>query len=158
MKYNQYQYKLIYIFENKQKRNNKKKLITHSILVLCLFLSAISAQAQTYWNGTADTEFAGSGTEADPYLITTAEELAGLAARVNNKEQKEDFAGQYFKLTNDLYLTDFTNSDTASWHEWTPIGAWTDDQKGPYEHYFDTCWFRGYFDGDNHTIYNIDVI
>ena len=132
-----------------------KKLITHSILVLCMIFSAISAQAQTYWNGTADTEFVGSGTETDPYLITTAEELAGLATRVNNKEQKEDFAGQYFKLTNDLYLTDFTNPDTASWHEWTPIGAWTDDQKGPYEHYFDTCWFRGYFDGDNHTIHNI---
>ncbi len=132
-----------------------KKLLTHSILVLCLFLSAISAQAQTYWNGTVDKEFAGTGTEADPYLITTAEELAGLAARVNNKEQKEDFAGQYFKLTNDIYLTDFTNPDTASWHEWTPIGAWTDDQKGPYEHYFDTCYFRGHFDGGNHTIHNI---
>lgn len=131
-----------------------KKLITYSIFVLCMIFSAISAQAQTYWNGTADTEFAGSGTEADPYLITTAEELAGLAARVNNKEQKEDFAGQYFKLTNDLYLTDFTNTDTASWLEWKPIGMWTDEQMGPYEHYFDTCYFRGHFDGDGHTIYN----
>ena len=131
-----------------------KKLITYSILVLCMLFSAISAQAQTYWNGTADTEFAGLGTEADPYLITTAEELAGLAARVNNKEQKEDFAGQYFKLTNDIYLTDFTNPDTASWLEWKPIGMWTDEQMGPYEHYFDTCYFRGHFDGDGHTIYN----
>ncbi len=131
-----------------------KKLITYSILVLCLFLSAISAQAQTYWNGGVDKSWTGTGTADDPILISTAEELAGLAARVNNKEQKEDFAGQYFKLTNDLYLTDFTNTDTASWLEWKPIGMWTDEQMGPYEHYFDTCYFRGHFDGDGHTIYN----
>lgn len=132
-----------------------KKLLTHSILVICMLFCAISAQAQTYWNGTADTEFAGSGTEADPYLITTAEELAGLAARVNDTVNREDFAGKYFKLTNDLYLTDFTEPDTTKWHEWEPIGKWTDEQEGPYEHYFDTCYFRGHFDGGNHTIHNI---
>ena len=63
-----------------------------------MLFNAISSQAQTYWNGTADKEFSGMGTEADPYLITTAEELAGLAARVN--DDKEDFAGKYLKLDN----------------------------------------------------------
>ena len=134
-----------------------KKLLTLSFLVLGLFLSAISAQAQTYWNGTADTEFAGSGTEADPYLITTAEELAGLAVRVNDTVNREDFAGKHFKLTNDLYLTDFTEPDTTKWHEWEPIGKWIDipDTEDQFIHKYDTCWFRGHFDGDSHVIHNV---
>jgi len=131
-----------------------KRIFTIILMVQSLLLAPI-AHAQTYWNGTADKEFSGMGTEADPYLITTAEELAGLAARVNDTTNREDFAGKYFKLTNDLYLTDFTNPDTTKWHEWEPIGKWTDISNGPYVHKFDTCWFRGNFDGANHTIHNV---
>ena len=128
-----------------------KRIFTIILMVQSLLLAPI-AHAQTYWNGTTDKEFAGSSTEADPYLITTAEELAGLAERVN---KKEDFAGKYLKLTQDLYLTDFNNKDTANWHEWVPIGKLTDNQEGTYVHVFDTCWFRGNFDGGNHTIHNV---
>lgn len=132
-----------------------KKTLFTLILALASMTAATTLHAQTYWNGTVDKAFTGLGTEADPYLITTAEELAGLAARVN--DDKEDFAGKYFKLTNDLYLTDFTNPDTTQWHEWEPIGKWTDipDPNDPYVHKFDTCWFRGNFDGNNHTIHNV---
>ena len=66
-----------------------KRIFTIILMVQSLLLVPI-AHAQTYWNGTADKEFSGMGTEAAPYLITTAEELAGLAARVN--DDKEDFA------------------------------------------------------------------
>ena len=34
---------------------------------------------EAWWDGSADTEFAGGGTEDDPYLISSAAELAGLA-------------------------------------------------------------------------------
>ena len=132
-----------------------KKTLFTLILALASMTAATTLHAQTYWNGTVDKAFTGLGTEADPYLITTAEELAGLAARVNDTTNREDFAGKYFKLTNDLYLTDFTNPDTTQWHEWEPIGKWTDEQMGPYEHHFDTCYFRGHFDGDNHVIHNV---
>lgn len=47
-----------------------KKLIIYSILVLCMIFSVISAQAQNYWNGSVDKEFVGTGTEADPYIIS----------------------------------------------------------------------------------------
>ncbi|MBO5961420.1 MAG: hypothetical protein J6P99_06235, partial [Paludibacteraceae bacterium] len=60
-----------------------KRIFTIILMVQSILWTPI-AHAQTYWNGTADKEFAGMGTEADPYLITTAEELAGLAARVND--------------------------------------------------------------------------
>ena len=133
-----------------------KRIFTIILMVQSLLLAPI-AHAQTYWSGTADKEFAGMGTEADPYLITTAEELAGLAARVNDTVNREDFAGKYFKLTNDLYLTDFTNPDTTKWHEWDPIGKWIDipDPEDQFIHKYDTCWFRGNFDGANHTIHNV---
>lgn len=107
------------------------------------------AQAQTYWNGTQDTVFVGTGTQSDPFLISSAEELAGLAYRTNVR--KEDFAGQYFRLTQDVYLTDFSNPDTSSWLEWEPI-AHSHMQWG---HETDNGYFRGSFDGQNHTVYNM---
>ena len=70
---------------------------------LSLFLLVAGVCAQTYWDGTSNKTFGGSGTQADPYLISTPEQLAGLAERTN--VDKEDFAGQYFKLTADIYLT-----------------------------------------------------
>lgn len=125
------------------------------LLMAAVLLCGVSVSAQTYWDGTADKSWAGSGTAADPYLITSAEELAGLAERVNDKSNEQDFAGQYFKLTQDLYLTDFTQPDTTAWLEWIPIGRWTDKQEGAYVHHMDTCYFRGHFDGGNHTIHNV---
>ena len=110
---------------------------------------AVMMQAQTYWNGTSNKTFSGSGTEADPYLISTPEQLAGLAERTN--VDKEDFAGKYFKLTADIYLTDFTNPDTTAWLQWEPIAhslmQWNVGT--------DNGYFRGHFDGDGHTVYNL---
>ena len=124
----------------------KKKLF----FVLGL-LMAVVVQAQTYWNGTSDKTFSGSGTQTDPYLIGTPEQLAGLAERVN--ADKEDFAGQYIKLTADIYLCDFADLDSTHWHDWEPIGyhEWDSLDSG----IRDTCFFRGHFDGDDHTVYNM---
>ena len=57
---------------------------------LLLLVAALPLTAQTYWDGTADKNFPGLGTEASPYLISTPEQLAGLAERTN--VDKEDFA------------------------------------------------------------------
>ena len=99
----------------------KKKLF----FVLGL-LMAVVVQAQTYWNGTSDKTFSGSGTQSDPYLIGTPEQLAGLAELCNDAEAPNDFAGQYIKLTADIYLTNFNDLDTANWKEWTTPIARTD--------------------------------
>ena len=120
------------------------------ILTMALtLLMAVAMQGQTYWNGTSNKVFGGSGTQADPYLIGTPEQLAGLAERTN--VDKEDFAGQYIKLTADIYLTDFSNPDTTAWLQWEPIAhhlmRWGEAA--------DTAFFRGHFDGDGHTIYNM---
>ena len=122
-----------------------------AIFMALTLLIAVTMQAQIYWNGTSNKTFSGSGTQADPYLIGTAEQLAGLAERTN--VDKEDFAGQYIKLTSDIYLTDFSNPDTANWKEWHPIAhEWWNVGVG---NGIDTANFRGHFDGDGHTIYNL---
>ena len=119
------------------------------LFIALTLLMAVAMQAQTYWNGTSNKVFSGSGTQADPYLISTPEQLAGLAERTNT--DKEDFAGKYIKLTADIYLTDFTNPDTTSWPQWEPIAhhlmRWEEEP--------DIAFFRGHFDGDGHTIYNM---
>lgn len=122
----------------------------HFLLALLLGLLTVTPmQAQTYWDGTSNKTFGGSGTEANPYLISTPEQLAGLAERTN--VDKEDFAGQYFKLTADIYLTNFNDPDTTTWKEWEPIAhslmQWNVGT--------DYGYFRGHFDGDGHTVYNL---
>ncbi|MBE6323430.1 MAG: hypothetical protein E7074_00455 [Bacteroidales bacterium] len=117
-----------------------------ALLALCNFSQS---KAQTYWDGTQDTVFIGTGTQSDPFLITSAEELAGLAYRTNVR--KEDFTGQYLRLTQDIYLTNFSNPDTANWLEWEPI-AHTYMQWGQATDY---GYFRGTFDGQNHTVFNM---
>ncbi|MBQ4395264.1 MAG: Ig-like domain-containing protein [Paludibacteraceae bacterium] len=129
------------------------------LFIALTLLMAVAMQAQTYWNGTSNKVFSGSGTQADPYLISTPEQLAGLAERVNT--DREDFAGKYIKLTADIYLTNFNDPDTASWKEWTPIsgvfwGNYSEDEMGQLSGpKVDSIAFCGTFDGDGHTIYNV---
>ncbi|MBQ3356305.1 MAG: S-layer homology domain-containing protein [Oscillospiraceae bacterium] len=77
--------------------------------------------------------FSGSGTKADPWLISSEEDLAGLAAMVN---AGNSFSDQYFKLTDDITITA---------ENWTPIGcAWD-------------ITFAGTFRGFEHTISGLTV-
>lgn len=114
-----------------------------------------SLQAQNYWDGSIDTEWAGDGTEGSPYLIGTAAELAGLAERTN---ADETFEGKFFKLTADLWLSD-ANMAADERPLWTPIGAYSiyndDPETNPGGFYATEHWFKGTFDGDGHTIHNL---
>ncbi len=68
-----------------------------------------------FWtdDGIRGTHFSGgAGTEASPYLIGSAEELAFLAYQVN--ENGQTFAGKYFALT--------ANIDLSQYY-WQPIGT-----------------------------------
>ena len=85
------------------------------------------------------TDWSGSGTGKDPYVIKTPEQLYGLANSVNDGTTYE---GKFFKLGANITV----NSGTASrWdteapkYNWIPIGAKTKP-------------FKGIFDGANHTI------
>ena len=127
-----------------------KRIFTIILMVQSLLLAPI-AHAQTYWNGTVDKSWTGSGTADDPILISTAEQLAGFADSVN---RGDDFSGRYVELAADIYLSDSTLGDSLK-YEWThPIGQFQSGGSG-WEYTLDTAWFRGNFDGKNHTIYNL---
>ena len=104
---------------------------------LLLMLAGISAFAQTsVWDGTAVSWTQGSGTEDDPYLIASAQNLAYLAEMVNGGVNQ--YAGKWFKLTTDINLNEL---------DWTPIG----------NNNTTSARFDGNFDGDNHSISGLKI-
>ena len=93
--------------------------------------NATSPTNDTLWTANVnnlDTSFSGSGRSSSPYLISSAQELAGLAYNVNNGN---DYSGVYFRQTVNVDLS-------AYW--WDPIGNSS------------TIFFSGYYDGNNYTI------
>ena len=87
----------------------------------------------SYWNGTDVSEsLAGSGTQADPYRINCAADLAYLATSVN---AGESYSGKYFVLCVDINLNSMS---------WTPIGT-------------KSKAFAGIFDGNGKKIYELSV-
>ena len=76
-------------------------------LMLCagmipgMVITASASEADA-WDGTTASQAweSGSGTETDPYIIMTAEQLARLAADVN---EGTSYAEKYFKLTRATY-------------------------------------------------------
>lgn len=95
------------------------------LLALCLCLSLLPGTA---W--AAEPTWTGSGTQNNPYLISTKDDLVALADAVNNGTT---YSGKFFKLTADI---DLEGSESS---QWTPIGS----QNKP---------FSGTFDGGGHTI------
>ncbi|MCR5278334.1 MAG: hypothetical protein K6E19_02725 [Lachnospiraceae bacterium] len=100
-------------------------------------VKAYAASAKpTPWDGSVATGFAaGDGSRSAPYEIATPAQLAYLAKSVNDGN---NYTGKYLKLTSDIDL----NSK-----EWTPVG--TDD---------DNYKFKGFFDGNGHSIYNLNSV
>ena len=81
--------------------------------------------------------FAGAGTSDNPYLISTAAQLANMAELVNTNTTNSVYGDKYYRLTADI------NLDVAPYNEgmgWTPIGR----------HY--EISFKGHFDGNNHKV------
>ena len=79
----------------------------------------------------------GDGTETNPYLICTADDLALLATFVN--DGNPNFNNKYYKLNNDIDLSDYG----ATWNDgkgWIPIGINL------------SASFKGIFDGNGKVI------
>ena len=87
----------------------------------------------TVWDGSKDYNLEGTGSEANPYLIKTAEQLAAIVTGSNGGA----FTGKYFKLANDIRIND---TFSANWKESARNWVWADFR------------FVGTFDGNGHTI------
>jgi hypothetical protein len=97
-------------------------------------------------NGTVTPgEWAGSGTEAQPYLIYNSNQLDWLAIRVN--ADGNDYQGTYFKLMDDITYSTAGLDDTES--NFTAIGTAISDTK--------TNYFQGHFNGNGKTISGIRI-
>ncbi len=127
-------------------------------MMMMLVLAGMMAMAQTsVWNGGRQMWIRGEGTEINPFLIESAENLAYMAYVVNKGYNTE---GVYFKLTTDI---DLNGSEDQPW---IPIGLgdrWFSDdgcdRKPSMGWFYDDGFpcFRGHFDGGDHFIYNIYV-
>lgn len=115
------------------------------------------------WDGTVAESFAGgSGTEADPYIIETAEQLALAITQsgtttVTNAETgesetvNETYFGSYYKITKDIYLNspnaiDWKNATGGSYSSLRNWYRWND---GAGEN------FAGSIDGSGHTVHGL---
>ena len=83
----------------------------------------------------------GSGTETDPYQISTADQLKLFRDIVNGAGGQTPNRGAWAVLTADIDLNN---------EPWTPIGKYTDDG-------FDNTPYTGTFDGQGHTIKGLYV-
>ncbi len=128
------------------------------LTLMCLFAGIpVSAEQplsdSSVWDGTypsAEPNAAysgGSGTAADPYLLSSAADLAQLQANVNGNAGGGSYGysnGKHFRLTCNVDIAD---------QPWVGIGATaivTRDQT-----YVATNLFRGTFDGDGHVVRNL---
>ena len=92
-------------------------------ILLALCVSSMLLAQLSIWNGSSDIWTKGAGTEASPYLIESAEQLAFISDMVNGGVTT--YENTYFKL--------MTNIDLGQ-SAWIPIS------------------FCGIIDGNNHTI------
>ena len=105
-------------------------------LTLTARFTANSSNFAPVWDGTLAEGFAGgTGTESDPYLISTGAQLAYLA----KKYESGPLYYAHFKLTNDIDMGGIA---------WTkPIGINENYRK-----------FAATFDGCGYTIYNLNLV
>lgn len=114
--------------------------VTLSLACGCAFITSdnaneepnqIETAANGFWldSGNYNTTFSGgSGSESDPYIITTPQQFAGMGYLLQNNNST--YQSSYFKLANDIDL---------SAHAWNPIGS-------------QSISIKIKLDGDNHTI------
>ena len=117
----------------------KKSIILFKITVLLLlFLRFSSVFSQvSVWDGTHTPFTNGTGKEADPYLIESAQHLAHLAYLVNEGTGTTIGKNTYYKMTVSI---DLNGSESL---QWTPIGY--------------SKRFGGHLDGAGHTITNLYI-
>lgn len=88
------------------------------------------------WSNEVSDILKGSGTENDPYLISTAADLAYLANKVNTQTAAPAY--EYYKMTDNVNL---------AYNEWIPIGVYGNENQ----------YFCGSFDGNGYTVSDLYI-
>ena len=120
-----------------------KKIILS--ITAALFAMALNAQISV-WDGTAEPWSQGSGTQEDPYLIESAQNLAYLSEAVNKYYSNGEYDTPAFADTCFLMTVDIDLRGDYGF-EWHPIG--NEASAIGHKH------FAGNFDGGGHVISKI---
>ena len=145
---------------------NTIKINLSAIVALFLLLLPASVSAAEDWrydDSRYKTFSGGSGTKDDPYLISTAQDLASLTYMSSfSVKHYTYYEGVYFKQTADIVLNDnvvsrvtvdsygratFDESVLAKFKDWIPIGTFGLNNN--------CYWFKGHYDGGGHSISGI---
>lgn len=109
--------------------------LAKALIIFVLIAAIPTALVALEWDGTvADSFESGEGTEANPYIIKTPQQLAYLASLVSDVGETQN--GVYFELGGDIDL---------GGKEWTPIGI------------TNAKCFSGNFDGNGYVISNFKI-
>ena len=115
------------------------------IKIYLLLFSLLITSAQICAQSWPTDGMQGDGSQANPYQITTVDQLAAFASYINAKNGNAT-RGKYYKLMNDLDLSGWDSGDTKGW---IPIGNFEGNE-------YKGC-FQGNFDGNNHIIKNLTI-
>ncbi|MDR2971922.1 MAG: hypothetical protein LBU83_08350, partial [Bacteroidales bacterium] len=111
---------------------------------LQIFLSALCLCAFTY---KATAQFSGgNGSENNPYIITTAAQLAQLATLVNAGDA--NYNNKFYQLGNHIDLSNY-GSNFNNGKGWIPIGKYVDETTN--------YAFKGNFDGSGYVVQNLYI-
>ena len=134
------------------KRRSKRSLLVGSLVMLFPIWSLADVTDATKAKIKAEesvvekkqmksSSFSGSGTEDDPFLIQSPEDLNQLRIEVN---MGESFKDQHFLMTQDLDFEGFDDDGDMTNGNFTPIGT----QETPFE---------GSLDGGGHILSNLNI-
>lgn len=122
---------------------NMFKKIVGIVLTITMLASLMSFAA---FADTTDAPFSGSGTEEDPYLISTSDDLVKLAELTNVANSA--YSSKYYKLTADIDMkgVEFDGICEKEYTDTNGALAWNNYNS-----------FSGTIDGDNHVISNMTI-
>ncbi len=131
----------------------KKRISSLFLILVAVILASFTGYGLSYADTATDVQLAeasteiaagifagGSGTEADPWQIATAEQLDSV----------RDYLDGFFVLTADIDLSGYEN--------WEPIGAFVPVSEEEEETPELDLAFTGTFDGGNHKISNVHIL
>lgn len=137
-------------------------------LLIVLLFAPVSASAADAWEYRATKFSGGKGTQSEPYLIKTAQDLASLTYQTSfNLTSRTDFDGVYFLQTADIVLNDdvvksaqvdaygranFSAPALNTLKDWIPIGIYG---AGAFFKSESPYWFKGHYDGGGHSVSGI---
>ena len=109
-------------------------------------VTLLDGGAEEYVIGAKDSSltsssFLGSGTEDDPFLIQSTEDLNQLRIETNGGNT---FENQFFLITDDLDFAGFDDDGDTTNGNFTPIGT-------------STTPFKGSIDGGEHILFNLNI-